>query len=87
LQGQSDVVEVKRKQRDNLLRRAPAAIADNYLKMGNAGGTESMKAKLEGELQTAQSAIGMIDAKIAAIAPLTSDELIRQAANDELAGG
>ncbi len=87
LQSQSDVVEEKRKQRDNLLRRAPQTIVDNYLKMNAVGGTESMKAKLEGELQEAQSAIGMIDAKIASISPLTSEELIRQAANDELAGG
>ncbi len=71
IQEQSDVVEEKRKTRDNLLRRAPSMIADNYLKMSDGEDAiveegkkeieEKEQAKMFFELEASQGILAAVE--------------------------
>lgn len=81
----SDVVEEKRKQRDNLQRRAPSVVRDFLT--GNAGnGYQSMQANVESQVEAAKTTLAELDSMIASIDRLSADEVIRYAANLEVAG-
>jgi capsular exopolysaccharide synthesis family protein len=83
---QSDVVEEKRKQRDNLLRRAPAMIRDRITGVNGDTGIQGMQSMLESQVEATTSALAEIDSTIKTIDTLNADEVIRYAANLESAG-
>jgi len=83
---QSDVVEEKRKQRDNLLRRAPAMIRDTFSNNPGSNGVQGLQSMLESQVEAARTAISEIDSQINTIGRLNADEVIRYAANMEAAG-
>ena len=84
---QSDVVEEKRKTRDNLLRRAPAMIRDDILGVNGAAGIQGLQSNLEQQVSAATSELSEMDNMIKQIDSLNADEVIRYAANLEAAGG
>lgn len=83
---QSDVVEEKRKQRDNLLRRAPAMIRDSITGVNGANGIQGMQTMLESQVEASTTLLAEIDSTIKTIDTLNADEVIRYAANLESAG-
>lgn len=83
---QSDVVEEKRKQRDNLLRQAPVMIRDMITGVNGASSIQSMQSTLESQVETYTTALSELDTMIASINSLNADEVIRYAANLETAG-
>lgn len=83
---QSDVVEEKRKQRDNLLRRAPAMIRDSITGVNGANGIQGLQTMLESQVEASTTLLAEIDSTIKTIDTLNADEVIRYAANLESAG-
>lgn len=83
---QSDVVEEKRKQRDNLLRRAPAMIRDSITGVNGANGIQGLQTMLESQVELCTTVLAEIDSAIKTIDTLNADEVIRYAANLESAG-
>lgn len=83
---QSDVVEEKRKQRDNLLRRAPAMIRDSITGVNGSNGIQGMQSMLESQVEASTTLLAEIDSTIKTIDTLNADEVIRYAANLESAG-
>ena len=83
---QSDVVEEKRKQRDNLLRRAPRMIQDSITGVNGAQGIQGMQSMLESQVEAGTTALSELDSTIKTIDSLNADEVIRYAANLETAG-
>ncbi len=83
---QSDVVEEKRKQRDNLLRQAPVMIRDMITGVNGATGIQSMQSMLESQVETSTTALSELDTMIASINNLNAEEVIRYAANLDAAG-
>lgn len=83
---QSDVVEEKRKQRDNLLRRAPVMIRDMLTGVNGFNGIQSMQSMLEQQVAVATTNLSELDTMIKSINSLNADEVIRYAANLEAAG-
>jgi capsular exopolysaccharide synthesis family protein len=81
----SDVVEEKRKQRDNLLRRAPALVRDNITGL-SGNGVQGMQSNIESQVELSKTALAEIDSMIKTIDALNADEVIRYAANLEVAG-
>ncbi len=77
VQNQSDVVEEKRKERDNLLRRAPASIADNYRKSSDDSGITLGEAKKKltnpDDAQAAQSTTSLASREVIRRQALTVD--------------
>ena len=83
---QSDVVEEKRKQRDNLMRRSPRIPHDTITGVNGAQAILSMQAALEAQVQGATTALSGLDSTIKTIDTLNADEVIRYAVNLESAG-
>lgn len=83
---QSDVVEEKKKQRDNLLRRAPRMIQDSITGANGAQGIQGMQSMLESQVEAAKTVLSELDSTIKTIDSLNADEVIRYAANLESAG-
>lgn len=83
---QSEIVEQKRIERDNLLRSAPAIIRDNIIGINGANAIQNMQTKLESQVETATSALAELDKMIKQIDALHADEVIRYAANLDAAG-
>ncbi len=83
---QSDVVEEKRKQRDNLLRQAPVMIRDMITGVNGASSIQSMQSTLESQVENFTTALSELDTMIASINNLNADEVIRYAANLDTAG-
>jgi len=83
---QSDVVEEKKKQRDNLLRRAPRMIQDTITGVNGAQGIQGMQAMLESQVESFTTLLSELDNTIKTIDTLNADEVIRFAANLDSAG-
>lgn len=83
---QSDVVEEKRKQRDNLLRRAPVMIRDTITGVNGSNSIQSMQSMLEGQVENATTGLAELDSTIKTIDSLNAEEVIRYAANLDTAG-
>jgi capsular exopolysaccharide synthesis family protein len=83
---QSDVVEEKRKQRDNLLRRAPVMIRDTITGVNGSNSIQSMQSMLENQVENATTELAELDSTIKTIDSLNAEEVIRYAANLEAAG-
>jgi succinoglycan biosynthesis transport protein ExoP len=86
LLDQSDFVEEKRKQRDNLLRRAPAMIRDTFSNNQGSNGVQGLQSMLESQVEATRTAISEIDSQINTIGRLNADEVIRYATNMENSG-
>jgi polysaccharide biosynthesis transport protein len=85
-QTQSDVVEEKRKQRDSLLRRAPALVRDDILGINGANNIQNMLTTMEQRVETSTTELSELDTMIKSINALSADEVIRYAANMDEAG-
>jgi capsular exopolysaccharide synthesis family protein len=83
---QSDVVEEKRKQRDNLLRRAPVMIRDTITGVNGSNSIQSMQSMLESQVENATTGLAELDSTIKTIDSLNAEEVIRYAANLDTAG-
>lgn len=83
---QSDIVEEKRKQRDNMMQRAPHLPHDTVTGVNGASAILSMQATLEGQVASATTALAELDSTIKTIDSLNADEVIRYAANLDSAG-
>ncbi len=83
---QSDVVEEKRKQRDNLLRRAPVLIRDTITGVNGTSSIQTMQSMLENQVELATTQLAELDSTIKTIDSLNADEVIRYAANLDAAG-
>jgi tetratricopeptide (TPR) repeat protein len=85
--NQTDVVEDKRKMRDNLLRSSPAMIRDDILGVNGAAGIQGLQSTLEQQVASTTTELSKMDNMIKQIDSLNADEVIRYVANLEAAGG
>jgi ankyrin repeat protein len=85
--NQSDVVEEKRKIRDNLLRRAPAMMRDDMIVVNGAAGIQGIQSNLEKKVASVTTELAEMDKMIKQIDSLNGDEVIRYVVNLDAAGG
>lgn len=83
---QSDIVEEKRKQRDNLLRRAPIMIRDAITGVNGSNSIQTMQSMLESQVELTTTSLAELDSTIKTIDSLNAEEVIRYAANLDAAG-